>query len=675
MPQYDVAILSDLRYPGGNSASIVAEVRAQAAAGLSTVLAHLPSPHLKHARPFQSRIVACLRDGLADLAHDDGAEITARVLLIRQPRIFTEEPAAVPRIRAGHTIVVLNQPPGDERHAQCYYVFDEVRERVERLFGAEAVWAPISTQVRDNVLQVAPTAALPDTDWHEIIDVADWQPERRREPGGIPVLGRHGRPDPVKWPRDPGELLQAYPDSPDFKVRILGGGEIGVHRLGRLPRSWEVVEFGAEAPRDFLAGLDFFVYFHDPDWKEAFGRTILEAMAAGVPVIVGPHFRAVFGEAALYCEPAGVREVVRRLHHDREAYDEQVSRARRFVADQFGSASHIARLASLGVVSRSAFTPQKRHGRMAKERRRVLMVGDDVARFRAIARRLPKGLEAVVVGTASLAEAHAAGLLTEYLPGADDLGVPPARWPGFVRDRLRHLVELYRPRAVLVGGLPHDGILGAIQENPATRWLWLRPAMWRRGVGGEWAARGLAFAGILEPGEFAAAGDEGWTTAARHGVSAVDPITDLPDRIARRAGEMTLLCRGVEATLPGFRTVSAMAGPATAAELGEVTVAVSRADYTGFHELIGARVPTVFVPDPAAIDDELARARFAAAAGVAAYATDDEAAAIELQRLADPAVREALSRRCAELSFGNGAGDAAAWLTGFAREGSRVGNR
>jgi hypothetical protein len=194
--------------------------------------------------------------------------------------------------------------------------------------------------------------------------------------------------------------------------------------------------------------------------------------------------------------------------------------------------------------------------------------------------------------------------------------------------------------------------------------------MWRRGVGGEWAARGLAFAGILEPGEFAAAGDEGWTTTARHGVSTVDPITDLPDRIARRAGEMTLLCRGVEATLPGFRDVSDLG-----VDLGEVTAAVSRADYTGFHELIGARVPTVFVPDPAATDDELARARFAAAAGVAAYATDDESAATELQRLADPAVREALSRRCAELSFGNGAADAAAWLAGFAREGSRVGNR
>ena len=698
---YDVAILSDLRYPGGNSASIVAEIRAQAAAGLSTVLIHLPSPHLRHARPFQSRIIACLRDGLADLAHDDGTEVAAKVLLIRQPRIFTAEPASVPVIRARHTIVVLNQPPGDEGDDQRYYVFAEVRERVERLFGPGVGWAPISAQVRDNVLRVAPDTPLPDTDWHEIIDVNDWAVERRRAPGAVPVIGRHGRPDPVKWPREPGELLQAYPDSPDVKVRILGGGEIGVRRLGRCPRSWDVVEFGAEAPRDFLASLDFFVYFHDPDWREAFGRTILEAMASGTPVIVGPHFRKIFGEAALYTDPAGVRDLVRRLHGDRSQYDALVARARAFVREQFGSTSHIARLASLGVVPAgpalpklswfsapsegpgvgSSTAPSEGPGVGSGTVRTVLFLGDDPARFRAIAAHLPPGLEAVVVaGSSSLPEAHAAGLLTEYLPAAADLGVPEARWVGFTRDRLRHLVDLYRPRAVLVGGVPHDGILATIAEHPGPRWLWLRPAMWRRGTGGEWAARGTAFAGILEPGEFAAAGDEGWTTTARAGVTTVAPITNLPDVPPRRTGgcatadawssgrcgepvpprdEPTLLCRGVEARLPGFRPVEA--GPD---RLGDVTVAVARADYTSYHELIGAGVPTVFVPDPRAADDELARARFAAAAGVARYATGDQAAAAELERLADPAAREELTRRCAELAFGNGAAEAAAWLVG-----------
>jgi glycosyltransferase involved in cell wall biosynthesis len=658
MTSYDVAILSDLRYPGGNSASIVAEVRAQAAAGLTTVLIHVPSPHLRHARPFQADIVACLREGRADLAHDD-EEVTAAVLLIRQPRIFTEDLARVPSVRAGHTIVVLNQPPGDETDDERYYVFSAVRERVERYFGTEVVWAPISPQVRENVLRVAPRTVLPDTDWHEIIDVADWAVDRHRTPGTPPVIGRHGRPDAVKWPRDPGELLQAYPDTGELKVRFLGGGEIGVRRLGRRPSSWDVVEFGAETPQEFLGSLDFFVYFHDPDWVEAFGRTILEAMASGVPVIVGPHFRSLFGEAALYTDPAGVRDLVRRLHADRPAYEALVARARSFVAARYGSASHVARLASLGVLARRRpFAPPPPP--IERPARRILFVGDDVDRFRAIAAHLPPELEPVVVaGSGRLPDAHEAGLLTEYLPAADDLGVSPARWTAFVRDRLRHLVGLYAPRAVLVGGLPHDGIMAALDDCPATRWLWLRPAMWKRGTGAGWAARGPAFDGILEPGEFAAGGDEGWTTTSRAGVASVAPITGLPSRLRRRSrDEHTILCRGVTASLPGFR-------PTT--DLGDATLAVARADYASFHELIGARVPTVFVPALEAQDDQLARARFADAAGGALCATSDDELANALDRLAEPDPRSALRRRCGELAFGNGAADAAVWLAAHCR--------
>ena len=92
-----------------------------------------------------------------------------------------------------------------------------------------------------------------------------------------------------------------------------------------------------------------------------------------------------------------------------------------------------------------------------------------------------------------------------------------ARWAGFLRDRLRHLVELHAARAVVVDGLPHDGILAATADHPDVRWLWIRAAMWRRGPGLQWRGRGAAFDGVLEPGEFAAPGDEGWTATERTG--------------------------------------------------------------------------------------------------------------------------------------------------------------
>ncbi|HEU4348556.1 MAG TPA: glycosyltransferase [Actinoplanes sp.] len=644
MGVYDVAILSDLRYPGGNSASIVAEVQAQAGAGLSTVLIHVPSPHLKHARPFHARITACLRDGLAELACD-GEEVRAKLLVIRQPRIFTEELATVPRVVADRTVLVINQPPGDAENPERYYVFAEIRDRVERYFGARVEWSPISAQVREQIRRVAPGVELPRADWHEIIDVDQWWTDRSGPAGAIPVIGRHGRPDPVKWPREPDEIRQAYPDTGDVRVRILGGGEIAVERLGRCPSTWDVLEFGAEQPADFLRTLDFFVYFHDPHLVEAFGRTILEAMASGVPVIVGEHFRDTFADAALYTDPSGVRDLVRALHQDRAQYRAIVHRAREFVERRFGNASHISRLRlrPSGPARTAALSPP------AEARTpRVLLMGEQLDRLLAIARRLPA--EAVLVTGSEVLPS--AGLLVEHLP--------PITSAEFLRARLRHLIAVHTARAVVMDGLPHDGILAATADDPAVTWLWIRPAMWRRSTGVRWRGRSAAFDGVLEPGEFAAAGDEGWT--ATEPVDTVAPITyyDRGELLPRResGGLPALLLRGVRAGIEGFQVIDLDAQALRRADL-----AVARADYPTFHELLSAGVPTVFVPDPDAVDDQLARARFAAAAGAAlCYEAGTDMDDL-LAHAARPDVRVALAQRCAEVAFENGAQEAADWIT------------
>jgi hypothetical protein len=46
--------------------------------------------------------------------------------------------------------------------------------------------------------------------------------------------------------------------------------------IGERPANWQILEAHEIPVRDFLSRIDFFVYFHHPDWVEAYGRTVAE---------------------------------------------------------------------------------------------------------------------------------------------------------------------------------------------------------------------------------------------------------------------------------------------------------------------------------------------------------------------------------------------------------------
>lgn len=118
-----------------------------------------------------------------------------------------------------------------------------------------------------------------------------------------------------------------------------------------IPDNWVVHDFGAQHPRDFLAGIDVWIYFAHPDWVESFGRTIIEATAVGVPVILPEIYRPLFHDAALYATPQTAVEIARKLHADPAAYNAQAEKARRYVAEQFSYEMHLKRLQRTGVTA------------------------------------------------------------------------------------------------------------------------------------------------------------------------------------------------------------------------------------------------------------------------------------------------------------------------------------
>ncbi len=668
--------ISDFRFPGGTSQSIAEEIRAQVSAGWRTGLLHLNGPLVTRVAPVHQAIREQI-DGHAVRLLVGRAPIEADVAVIRHPAVLQHAADQLPPVRTERVVVVANAAPHDIDGHEHYQ--PEVAHQIATdHFGVEPSWAPIGPLVRDVVAPRLPPRCVRGEDWTNIINVDSWATPRTRWRGDRPVIGRHSRSSPQKWPRDPAVLRAVYPTDGSMYVKILGGAEPAAAVLGEIPAAWDVREFGAAHPRNFLAGLDFFVYYHDPRWVEAFGRTILEALASGVPAILPPHFRPLFGDAALYAEPDQVGPLIAALYGDRTAYQAHVAAAESAARARFGYEAHVARLTELigaptappKAGQRPAETPATTSAvgaGIGRQQRKptILFISSNGAgmghltRLLAYARRAAPWCEPRFL---SLSQAVGVvgtfGYPYEYVPSARATGMFPKTWHALFAERVGEAVARLAPEVVIFDGTwPYDGIRAVQAAHPGPRWVWSRRGMWRAGLNQEQLAKAAWFDAIIEPGDFARAYDRGATATAS--ADRVPPVTlidpdELDDRVSARralgldpAAPVALVSLGAG----NINDTSGVTGATVAAlrELGlqicvtqpEIAnsadgladvqlvreyplarryrafdLAVSAAGYNSFHELLRCGVPTLFIPNQqTSLDDQAARARWVADRG------------------------------------------------------------
>lgn len=351
---FDLLFITDFNIVGGAFGSTLNYIQAALRLGLKVGLFQWRRYDLDVRRPLQDQVLQMAQDGSVTIVAP-GERVKADTVIVGYPVVLKCAIDLPPEIECQRFVIVTNQMAARlYSGGDVQYDPQEVANTVQRLFGRSPLWVPISELVRGLMKNDGRYQPIHTKTWTPLIDTSTWcqndarfrGSERRR-----PVIGRHARDHYTKWPAAAEAVRAAYCADRACEVRLLGGAEVPMALLGKQPTNWVVHAFGSLDAREFLSDLDFYLHFPHEDYIEEFGRAVIEAMAAGVPVILPKVFESTFGEAALYTEPEGVWPLIDKLWRDEQGWLARVEAGRRFVHHHSDWAQFAKRLEDLKAIA------------------------------------------------------------------------------------------------------------------------------------------------------------------------------------------------------------------------------------------------------------------------------------------------------------------------------------
>jgi UDP-N-acetylglucosamine:LPS N-acetylglucosamine transferase len=341
-----------------------------------------------------------------------------------------------------------------------------------------------------------------------------------------------------------------------------------------------------------------------------------------------------------------------------------------------------------------------------------------LARATAVAEELKSVARPILVSVASgIAEIPSStGIPCEYIPGKTRRWMPAHRWDRYFRDRLIAIADETGASVISFDGVvPYPGFISTKLQRPDLTIVWVRRGLWQKNL----LRFALPFQSrlvdlIIEPGDIARAYDHG-ATSRRNDATLTSPVSLYSKaRALSRADARKVL--GVDADRPAVlvqlgtgdsdmneKMRAALSGligwqglqvvltknPVDAQgsslvpngldikvqryfPLADVLAAfdgaIAATGYNSVHELLPAQIPTVLISNIRGTDDQDARAKWCHDHGYALRADHANLADITatVAKLSDPAVRQRLQSKCAELSNTQGGSEIAQILLNLA---------
>lgn len=327
--RYDVLYVSDFSQRGGNAVFNAYSIEAGHRLGLKQAWFQWPSADAV-SRAVDAQVRKRVHADMADCIVA-GEKVDCSVVVLAHPAILSHVPDPLPEVGAGACILVADQAPYSDKERNAYD-FDQAIQAAHRAFGVEPIVAPVSPSIRRNIRASAKRARLTKRYWLPPLDKTAW---KRRiipwEGSRPPVIGGYTLNYLESALLKRQALRDAYCADRAYEVRIIERARKQKADLGALPSNWSLISLSETEIRDFLTTLDFCICYPHKEGSGILDLAPIEAMAVGVPAILPPRFREVYGDAAVYAEPENVFDTISELWRSKAKYEKQVSRGFRFV--------------------------------------------------------------------------------------------------------------------------------------------------------------------------------------------------------------------------------------------------------------------------------------------------------------------------------------------------------
>ena len=346
MAKFDVIVVTDPRFSGGTAAALIADIDAFQALDLRVGLFLVSSSFFDQGadKPNDAVLSLPMRDGVELV--EAGASVACEVAFFHHPLAFNFDIAESAQIDTKKAVIVAHHPcfRGD---GSLEYNPVSVSNRVRRQFKVQPLWAPVSGLVRQQLRSFCPLIGMTQQDWNNIFDVEYWRADEPAFSGTNPVVGRHSRPDTLKWPSRAEDLAKSLAAGPDWTVRIMGWPDGGFDFDVPNSDTWDILSFNQVPVRDFLSSIDVFAYHFSDLWVEAFGRTVTEAILMERPCLLDPRLEQTFGDLATYCRPDEVEDHLRRLRENPQVARARAKTARDGIVEIVGASAMGRRYAAI----------------------------------------------------------------------------------------------------------------------------------------------------------------------------------------------------------------------------------------------------------------------------------------------------------------------------------------